>query len=82
MEELGYLDDPADRLGMLDAQRMRAARVALDVGVHLGKIHPDAGALWTTDDVVAFTHRNVHMNEGFIDFEVHRYLGWRGQASS
>ena len=26
MEQLGYLDDPADRLGMLDGQRMRAAR--------------------------------------------------------
>ncbi len=41
MEELGYLDDPADRLGMLDGQRMRAARVVLDIGVHLGKKHPD-----------------------------------------
>ena len=26
MQGLGYLDDPADRLGMLDGQRMRAAR--------------------------------------------------------
>ncbi|MGY6497803.1 MAG: DUF885 domain-containing protein, partial [Microcella sp.] len=43
MEELGYLDDPADRLGMLDGQRMRAARVVLDIGVHLGKIHPETG---------------------------------------
>jgi uncharacterized protein (DUF885 family) len=37
MSELGFLDDPADRFGMLDAQRMRAARVVLDIGVHLGK---------------------------------------------
>ena len=41
MEGLGYLDDPADRLGMLDGQRMRAARVVLDIGVHLGKQRPD-----------------------------------------
>ena len=27
MADLGFLDDPGDRLGMLDAQRMRAARV-------------------------------------------------------
>nr|NLD40608.1 DUF885 domain-containing protein [Actinomycetales bacterium] len=40
MEQLGYLDDPADRLGMLDGQRMRAARVVLDIGVHLGKPKP------------------------------------------
>ena len=32
-----HLDDPADRLGMLDGQRMRAARVVLDIGVHRGK---------------------------------------------
>ena len=37
MEQLGYLDDPADRLGMLDGQRMRAARVVLDIGLHLSK---------------------------------------------
>jgi uncharacterized protein (DUF885 family) len=82
MEELGYLDDPADRLGMLDGQRMRAARVVLDIGVHLGKIHPETGAVWTSEDAFAFLHRHVNMNEGFIDFEVHRYLGWPGQAPS
>ncbi len=36
MADLGFLDDDGDRLGMLDAQRMRAARVVLDIGVHLG----------------------------------------------
>ena len=82
MEELGYLDDPADRLGMLDGQRMRAARVVLDIGVHLGKIHPETGAVWTSDDAFRFLHRHVNMNDGFIDFEVHRYLGWPGQAPS
>ncbi len=34
--DLGFLEDPADRLGMLD-ERMRATRVVLDIGVHLGK---------------------------------------------
>lgn len=82
MEELGYLDDPADRLGVLDGQRMRAARVVLDIGVHLGKIHPETGAVWTSDDAFRFLHRHVNMNDGFIDFEVHRYLGWPGQAPS
>ena len=46
MEQLGYLDDPADRLGMLDGQRMRAARVVLDIGVHLGKQRPDGKGTW------------------------------------
>ncbi|MDO9590307.1 MAG: DUF885 domain-containing protein, partial [Microcella sp.] len=58
MEELGYLDDPADKLGMLDGQRMRAARVVLDIGVHLGKIHPETGQVWTSDDAFAFMRKN------------------------
>jgi uncharacterized protein (DUF885 family) len=82
MEELGYLDDPADRLGMLDGQRMRAARVVLDIGVHLGKIHPETGAVWTSEDAFAFMRKNVNMNDGFVTFEVNRYLGWPGQAPS
>lgn len=82
MEELGYLDDPADRLGMLDGQRMRAARVVLDIGVHLGKIHPGTGQVWTSADAFAFLRENVNMNDGFVTFEVNRYLGWPGQAPS
>src|SRR5699024_4128229 len=31
MRELGYFDDPGDYLGMLDAQRMRAARMVFDI---------------------------------------------------
>jgi uncharacterized protein (DUF885 family) len=31
----GYLDDPGERMGMLDAQAMRAARVVVDIGMHL-----------------------------------------------
>ena len=82
MEELGYLDGPADRLGMLDGQRMRAARVVLDIGVHLGKEHPTTGRTWTSEDAFAFMRSNVNMNDGFVQFEVNRYLGWPGQAPS
>ncbi len=35
MDELGYLDDPGDKLGMLDGQGFRAARVIVDIGMHL-----------------------------------------------
>ena len=82
MEQLGYLDDPADRLGMLDGQRMRAARVVLDIGVHLGKQLPDGSGPWTTDYAFEFLGQNVNMNESFVKFEVNRYLGWPGQAPS
>jgi uncharacterized protein (DUF885 family) len=82
MEQLGYLDDPADRLGMLDGQRMRAARVVLDIGVHLGKPVPDGSQTWTAEYAFDFLGRNVNMNDGFVNFEVNRYLGWPGQAPS
>ncbi|MCU1470745.1 MAG: hypothetical protein JWQ39_1894 [Glaciihabitans sp.] len=82
MEELGYLSDPADRLGMLDGQRMRAARVVLDIGVHLEKERPDGQGKWTGDYAFDFMGKNVNMNPEFVRFEVNRYLGWPGQAPS
>ena len=82
MEELGYLDDPADRLGMLDGQRMRAARVVLDIGVHLRKPRLDGQGVWDADEALRFMRANVNMNDAFVRFEVNRYLGWPGQAPS
>jgi len=82
MDELGYLQKPADRLGMLDGQRMRAARVVLDIGVHLGKPNLAGTGTWSADDALEFMRANVNMNDSFIRFEVNRYLGWPGQAPS
>ncbi|QHC66593.1 DUF885 family protein [Rathayibacter sp. VKM Ac-2759] len=82
MEGFGYLDDPADRLGMLDGQRMRAARVVLDIGVHLGKRMPGSSEVWSAASALAFMRANVNMDDAFIRFEVNRYLGWPGQAPS
>jgi uncharacterized protein (DUF885 family) len=82
MEQLGYLDDPADRLGMLDGQRMRAARVVLDIGVHLEKPLPNGSGIWTGEYAFGFLGANVNMSPEFVRFEVNRYLGWPGQAPS
>lgn len=82
MGELGFLDDPGDRLGMLDAQRMRAARVVLDIGVHLGKRRPDGGGVWDAGFALEFMTGNVTMSPASVRFEVLRYLGWPGQAIS
>lgn len=82
MEQLGYLDDPGDRLGMLDAQRMRAARVVLDLGVHLDKSRPDGTGRWDFDFALAFFRANCHEGDQSTLFEVNRYFGWPGQAPS
>lgn len=82
MADLGFLDDPGDRLGMLDGQRMRAARVVLDLGVHLGLPAPErwGGGTWDADKAWEFLRANVNMPEQFVRFELNRYLGWPGQA--
>lgn len=84
MEDLGYLEDPADRLGMLDGQRLRAARVVLDIGVHLEKPCPEewGGGIWDSEKAWEFLKANVNMPEAFVRFELNRYLGWPGQAPS
>ena len=82
MEDLGYLSDPGDRLGMLDAQRMRAARVVFDIGVHLELEIPErwGSGTWTPDKGYEFLKKNIAISEGQLNFEFNRYLGWPGQA--
>lgn len=84
MADLGFLDEPGDRLGMLDGQRLRTARVVLDIGVHLGLEAPEAwgGGTWDAERAWSFLTANAHMDEAFLRFELDRYLGWPGQAPS
>ncbi|SHI44599.1 Uncharacterized conserved protein, DUF885 familyt [Tessaracoccus bendigoensis DSM 12906] len=81
MADLGFQDEPGDRMGMLDSQRLRAARVVLDIGVHLGKEFPGGGT-WNADKAWGFLRENVSMQGDFLRFELDRYLGWPGQAPS
>lgn len=84
MADLGHMDDPGNRMGLLDGQSLRAARVVLDIGVHCGFEAPAevGGGEWTYDKAWEFLNRHVNMEEGFVRFELDRYLGWPGQAPS
>ncbi|MFI7483732.1 DUF885 domain-containing protein [Kocuria sp. M1R5S2] len=92
MGELGFLDDPGDRMGMLDAQRLRAARVVFDVGFHCGfRIPPELGDalggarpghVWTPEDGWLFLRANIVMQDPMLRYEWLRYMGWPGQAPS
>ena len=92
MQELGYLEDPADLLGMLDGQAMRAARVIVDIGMHLELTIPEdntlgaggaafhPGETWTPELGLEFMRLHCQMDDEVIQFEVKRYLGMPGQA--
>jgi uncharacterized protein (DUF885 family) len=89
MGELGYLDDPGDKLGMLDGQALRAARVIVDIGIHLELpipagnpfgFHP--GEVWTPELGWEFLRAHCRIPDGNLRFELNRYLGWPGQAPS
>ena len=89
MDELGYFADPGERLGFLDMQGFRAARVVVDIGVHLGLTVPDdnpfgwrPGEKWNADLAYEFMRAHSRMDDGSLRFEVNRYLGWPGQAPS
>ncbi|RBY93015.1 DUF885 domain-containing protein [Blastococcus sp. TF02A-30] len=89
MDELGYFGDPGERLGFLDAQQLRAVRVVIDIGMHLGLPVPDdaEGALaehrgqpWTPELARAFLGEHSGAEVAFLDSELVRYLGLPGQA--
>lgn len=84
MAELGYLDDPGNRMGLLDGQSLRAARVVLDIGIHCGFPAPAevGGGQWTYEKAWQFLSSHANMAPDFLRFELDRYLGWPGQAPS
>ncbi|GAA2682687.1 MULTISPECIES: DUF885 domain-containing protein [Actinosynnema] len=82
MAELGFLDDPGFLLGMLDGQLLRAARVILDIGLHLRLPVPGGSAPWTPARALEFLRARTTTDPALQPREVARYLGWPGQAVS
>ncbi|ANP56582.1 DUF885 domain-containing protein [Streptomyces griseochromogenes] len=85
MDELGFLTDPARRLGYLDKQMLRIIRVIIDIGMHLeltvpadSGFHP--GERWTPDLATAFMADHHGSDTARRTSEIDRYLGWPGQA--
>jgi len=93
MDELGAFGDPADELGFLSCQALRAARIVVDIGMHLslraphdigalGALGDVAGRVWDAEMAVALLEeRAIEPNDMAVS-EVDRYLGVPGQAIS
>jgi uncharacterized protein (DUF885 family) len=89
MGELGYLADPGAHLGMLDRQLMPAAMTVLDIGLHLeleipagAGWSPGAGERWNAELAWEFLQAHSNFEQERLRFELHRFLGWPGQAPS
>jgi uncharacterized protein (DUF885 family) len=80
-DELGWFTEPGTRLGMLRSSSVRAARVVIDIGVHLDLPRPD-GSRWTFENACEFLGRIARREPGRVRAEVLRYFGWPGQAIS
>lgn len=87
MRELGYLEDDGNLLGMLNDQLFRAARVVVDIGMHLELEIPSGtgfheGQRWTPDLGLEFMLSRTLQDPDLVRDEIDRYLGWPGQAPS
>jgi uncharacterized protein (DUF885 family) len=72
---------------MLDAQLFRAARVIVDIGMHLELEIPAGtgfheGERWTPELGLEFLLSRTIIDQAFAADEIDRYLGWPGQAPS
>ena len=86
MEELGYLDDDGDLMGMLDAHALRAVRVVVDIGVHCGLAGARrrwAAGTWDAEKAWAFLRRHTRAPDAdFCGSSSTATSGWPGQAIS
>jgi uncharacterized protein (DUF885 family) len=85
MFELGFLESPAEVMGMYVGQLARAWRVVVDIGLHLeleipAQVNFHPGARWTPAIAVEAMHERGMLSAATAVSEVDRYLGWPGQA--
>jgi uncharacterized protein (DUF885 family) len=80
-DELGMFTVPGSRLGMLAGSALRAARVVIDIGVHLDLPLPD-GSRWTFGRACEVLRDRGRAEPHRVHAEVVRYFGWPAQAIS
>lgn len=86
-DELGLIRDEGERIGLLLAQRWRAARIVIDLGLHLGFPIPRGNGITNAESWNPHVAQQFLMTAASVDattagFEVDRYLGWPAQALS
>jgi uncharacterized protein (DUF885 family) len=86
-DDLGWFDRPGTRLGMLEGSALRAARVIIDIGLHLDLPLPDGearryGPRWTFELAERVLRERGRCAEHRVHSEIVRYCGWPAQATA
>ena len=79
MDILGFLQDPADRLGYLICRALRIARVVIDIGLHMDLPAPH-GTEWSYENTVEYLIESAWLTRAGAESEINRYIAWPGQA--
>lgn len=82
MYELGFFTDPGYEMGYLANQALRAARLVVDIGLHLEYIDEEDGEKWSAEKAVNFLVDRAMLGLEEAESEVDRYLCLPGQAIS
>ncbi|MEM7353510.1 MAG: DUF885 domain-containing protein, partial [Acidobacteriota bacterium] len=70
--ELGFLEDPYDNLGRLQAELFRSVRLVVDTGIHHQR--------WSREAAIDYMLANTGMAESDVTSEIERYFIMPGQA--
>jgi uncharacterized protein (DUF885 family) len=73
-DEMKLYSSDVDRLGMLGAQAMRAARLVVDSGLHTMN--------WTREQAIDYMLSHTTEDRDSVVSEIDRYIIWPGQATS
>jgi uncharacterized protein (DUF885 family) len=73
-DEMGLFSSDMDRMGLLNNEALRAARMVVDPGLHVMG--------WTRDQAIDYMMRHTAETRQAVENEVDRYIGWPGQATA
>jgi uncharacterized protein (DUF885 family) len=72
--EMGFLEDPYDNIGRLQAELFRSVRLVVDTGIHAMR--------WSREEAIDYMLRNTGMAESDVVAEIERYFVLPGQATA
>jgi uncharacterized protein (DUF885 family) len=72
--EMGWLEDPYDNIGRLQAELFRAVRLVVDTGIHSKR--------WSRERAIDYMLANTGMAETDVVAEIERYFVLPGQATA